>query len=355
VGAKGKTFGSDLDLNPNRRKKEYDHFPCDPAYPLYFLKRFNTRIDKKKSMIPTYDDIMLPLLITLADGKEHAFRDLIEHIAKHFKLNDQSRNKRIPNGQQARFDNHAGWAKTYLKKARLIESPRRGQCKITRRGMAVLRLKPKAIDTKFLKQFPEFDDFMTPHLRIVDSAMEPKTSTSMDAARLITEERLDLSYQTLRQSLATGILEKLKRVSPAFFEHVVVDVLVAMGYGGAGKESAKIVGRSGDGGVDGIIKEDKLGLDLIYIQAKRWENPVGRPEVQAFAGSLEGFRAKKGVFITTSRFTQEARDYVEKIASRIILIDGEQLAGLMIDANVGVADYQRYVIKKLDVEYFDAA
>jgi len=167
-------------------------------------------------------------------------------------------------------------------------------------------------------------------------------------------QAIESLYQTLRQNLAADLLAKIKTVSPAFFEKLVVDVLVAMGYGGAQKNAAQILGRSGDGGVDGIIKEDKLGLDVIYIQAKRWENPVGRPEVQAFAGSLEGFRAKKGVFITTSRFTKEAREYVERIASRIILIEGQQLAELMIDCNVGTSEYQHYIIKKLNSDYFEA-
>jgi len=162
-------------------------------------------------------------------------------------------------------------------------------------------------------------------------------------------------YQTLRQSLADDIQEKIKRVSPAFFEQLVVEVLVAMGYGASQADAAKTLGRSGDGGVDGTIKEDKLGLDVIYIQAKRWENPVGRPEVQAFAGSLEGFRARKGVLITTSRFTKEAREYVEKISSRIVLIEGCHLAELMIDHNVGATEYERYVLKKLDEDYFKEA
>jgi restriction endonuclease Mrr len=260
--------------------------------------------------------------------------------------------------------------------------------------MDVLQLKPEAINTDFLKQFPDFQEITkksrknraslsglrrgiishgspqgTP-LQSFQSREKPFVGEGFMPSRLnhpetknhnpiftsLNEnpyEAIESLYQTLRQSLAADLLEKIKRVSPAFFEQLVVDVLVAMGYGGSQKDAAQTLGRSGDGGVDGIIKEDKLGLDVIYIQAKRWENPVGRPEIQGFAGSLEGFRAKKGVFMTTSRFTKEAREYVERIASRIILIEGQPLAELMIDFNVGTSEYQRYIVKKLDADYFE--
>jgi len=365
-------------------------------------------------MIPNHDAIMLPLLHHLADRKAYTQQQLIKILARHFNLNDTDRVKRVSGKQEALFNHRTGWARTYLTRARLIQSAGRRRCRITPRGLDILHRKPEAINTHFLKQFPDFQDSLRKpgekkrsrfpafsksradiqktsfprkresQPRSVNSAAREDLSiqkqsditdtlysswnlkgkdsrlrgndlcVARDTSNQIPEEALESLYQTLRQNLAADLLAKIKTVSPAFFEQVVVDVLVAMGYGGSQKNAAQILGRSGDGGVDGIIKEDKLGLDVIYIQAKRWENPVGRPEVQAFAGSLEGFRAKKGVFMTTSRFTKEAREYVDKIASRIILIEGQQLAELMIDCNVGTSEDQHYIIKKLNSDYFEA-
>jgi restriction system protein len=304
------------------------------------------------AMIPKYDEITLPFLNTLADGKEYSMRELMESLAEYFKLDETQRRELLPSGKEPLFDNRLGWARTYLKKALLIESPIKGKYKITSRGMEALKSQPKILDKSFLKRYPEFLDFLKPGLKDNGESQIEKQEKITEISELNPEEALENSYQTLRMALASEILEQVKQVSPAFFERLVVDVLVAMGYGGSRKDAGQAFAKSRDGGVDGIIKEDKLGLDVIYIQAKRWENPISRPDVQGFAGSLEGFRAKKGVFITTSRFTKDATDYVERISARIILIDGQQLAQLMIDYNVGTTEYERYIIKRLDSDYF---
>jgi restriction system protein len=293
--------------------------------------------------VPDFQTLMLPLLRIAADKQEHVVSVVVEELAEHFRLTPEERKQLLPSGRQAAFDNRIGWAKTYLAKAGLLESTGRGRFHITERGLDVLTSPPNAINIGFLKQFPEFVEFQSPSGRV----------ESQPAAELETpEELLEVSYQNLRLSLAQELLERVKKCSPQFFEHLVVDLLVAMGYGGSRKDAGQAVGQSGDGGIDGIIKEDKLGLDIVYIQAKRWEATVGRPTVQAFAGSLEGQRARKGVLITTSQFSADAKEYVNQIEKKIILIDGEQLAQLMIDYDVGVADFATYRVKKVDPDYF---
>jgi restriction system protein len=293
--------------------------------------------------VPDFQTLMLPLLRIAADKQEHVVSVVVEELAEHFRLTPEERKQLLPSGRQAAFDNRIGWAKTYLAKAGLLESTGRGRFHITERGLDVLTSPPNAINIGFLKQFPEFVEFQSPSGRV----------ESQPRAELETpEELLEVSYQNLRLSLAQELLERVKKCSPQFFEHLVVDLLVAMGYGGSRKDAGQAVGQSGDGGIDGIIKEDKLGLDIVYIQAKRWEATVGRPTVQAFAGSLEGQRARKGVLITTSQFSADAKEYVNQIEKKIILIDGEQLAQLMIDYDVGVADFATYHVKKVDPDYF---
>jgi restriction system protein len=253
----------------------------------------------------------------------------------------------LPSGRQATFDNRVGWARTYLKKAGLLKTTRRGYFQITPRGQAVLQKNPPNINVKFLEQFPEFIEFKTlKHDSIGNAEPDPEVDEKTP------EESLEAIVQGLNQNLASEILDNIKNCSPSFFETLVIDVLVKMGYGGTRKDASKIVGRSGDGGIDGTINEDRLGLDIIYVQAKRWENPVGRPEVQKFAGALQGFRAKKGIFITASTFTSEARDFVSRIDSKIILIDGQNLAQYMIEFGVGVSTKEVYEIKKIDLDYF---
>ena len=253
----------------------------------------------------------------------------------------------LPSGRQPTFDNRVGWARTYLKKAGLLKSTRRGYFQITAKGQSVLNENPSRINVKFLEKFPEFIEFKN----LKRDSSETSDEVIQEDEKT-PEENLETIIQGLSQELASEILENIKTCSPSFFEKLVIDVLVKMGYGGTRKDASKIVGRSGDGGIDGTINEDRLGLDIIYVQAKRWENPVGRPEVQKFAGALQGFRAKKGIFITSSTFTAEARDFVSRIDSKIILIDGHTLARYMIEYGVGVSTREIYEVKKIDIDYF---
>lgn len=297
--------------------------------------------------IPDYQSIMLPLLQLAADGKEHAFRDTIEILAGQYDLTSEERAVLLPSGTQTQFKNRVGWARTYLSKAGLLELPRRGFFRITDRGREVLSTNPERINVAFLRRYPEFVEFQSPN------RTEPRSPTDSEHQDQTPEERLESSYQELRDELAQELLDRTRKCSPEFFERLVVDLLVAMGYGGTRKDAGRAVGRSGDGGIDGIINEDRLGLDIVYIQAKRWEASVGRPIVQTFAGSLEGQRARKGVLITTSKFTDEAAQYVRQIEKKIVLIDGERLAQLMIDHGVGVTEGKTFAIRRLDSDYFE--
>ena len=294
--------------------------------------------------IPDYQSIMLPLLELAGDNQIHRVHDAVALLAQKFSLTDRERQELIPSGQVSRFHNNVRWARTYMKKAGLLENPKRGQFRITERGRKVLNDEPDKVDTKFLQQFDEFNKFVGKQ----PSLPEP---VSPDP-KLTPEQVLHASYQTLRNSLAADLLEQVKQASPAFFERLVVDVLVHMGYGGSRQEAGEAIGQSGDEGIDGIIKEDRLGLDIIYIQAKRWANTVGRPEIQRFAGALHGQRARKGVFITTSSFSSEAVAYAASIDIKVILIAGTQLAELMIDYGVGVATEATYELKRIDADYF---
>jgi restriction system protein len=297
--------------------------------------------------IPDYQSIMLPLLKFADDGQEHSLRQTIEVLADQFGLTNEERNELLPSGQQAVFDNRVGWARTYMKKAGLLESTRRGYYRITPRGQQVLQRNPPMINAAFLRQFPEFVEFQRPSkdkTEEIDDQENNETRTP--------EEVIETAYQKVRQGLATELLQIIKEHSPVFFERLVIDLLVKMGYGGTRKDAGQAIGRSGDGGIDGIIKEDRLGLDIVYVQAKRWDGVVGSPEIQKFAGALQGQRAKKGVFITTSAFSQAALDYVSRIDSKIVLIDGDMLAQLMIDYNIGVASVAAYELKRIDSDYF---
>lgn len=297
--------------------------------------------------VPDYQSIMLPLLEISADGKEHRLSEVIETLAGQFNLTDQERKELLPSGRQAKFDNRVGWARTYMKKAGLLESTGRGKLRITQRGIDVLKSNPENINSNYLKRFPEFLEFQ--NLSRPDKKPDEENGNEPDQTP---EETLESSYQALRAELAQELLDKIKKCSPKFFEKLVVDLLVAMGYGGSRNDAGQAVGQSGDGGIDGIIKEDKLGLDAVYIQAKRWEGTVGRPVIQAFAGSLEGHRARKGVVITTSQFSQDAREYIKMIEKKIVLIDGKQLMQLLIDYEIGVAEVTSYTVKKIDLDYF---
>lgn len=294
--------------------------------------------------IPDYESIMLPLLKFSSDGNEHNFHEAVEALANEFKLSDDDRKELLPSGQQEIFLNRVGWARTYMKKAGLLTSPKRGSLKITVRGLNLLNENPTKLDNNLLMRFDEFKEFRKRKKKESDNGDDDNGKTP--------EEEFEIAYDNLRSELLSEVLQQLKQCPPSLFEKIVIDVLVKMGYGGSLKDAGRAIGKSGDEGIDGIIKEDRLGLDIIYLQAKRWGNIVGRPEIQKFAGALQGQRAKKGIFITTSNFSKEAVDFASRIETKIILIDGEQLAEFMIDFNVGVTKVSTFELKKLDSDYF---
>lgn len=296
--------------------------------------------------IPDYQECMLPIVDLLADGHDHKLRDLTKAVADRFKLTDAERAEMLPSGQQTVISNRVAWAKTYLKKAGLLANPVRGTVRITEEGKTVLGQKPAKIDNELLRKYASFADFYKKTTPVETEDAHPDTAATP-------EESLESAYGILHDALADELLDKVKSCSPTFFEHLVVDLLVAMGYGGSLADAGQAIGKSGDGGIDGIIKEDKLGLDVVCLQAKRWDKTVGRPEVQAFAGSMEGMRAKKGVLLTTASFSKEAEEYVNRIERKIVLIDGQMLAELMIEHDIGVATARSYVVKKLDFDYFE--
>lgn len=302
--------------------------------------------------IPDFQSIMLPLLQFCGDKKEHTNREAIDYLTTKFRLSEEERKALLPSGRQAIFQNRVAWARAYLKMAVLIQNTRRGVFLITERGHQILQKQPQKIDIKFLMQFPEFAAHRNAEKKPLKKKISQSNKTGAEIG-ITPEEQIEEAYENLRNNLANEILSRLKSSSPSFFEKVVVEVLVKMGYGGSRKDAGEAIGKSGDEGIDGIIKEDRLGLDIIYIQAKKWENTVSRPEIQKFAGALQGKRAKKGIFITTSEFSRGCKEYVSTIDSKIILIDGQHLAQLMIDFTVGVSVEATYELKRIDSDYFD--
>ena len=304
--------------------------------------------------MPTHLDAALPVLQAMKDGGEHTRRELADLMANHFTLTPEERTEMLPSGKATVILSRTGWALAYLKQAGLIQSSRRGWYAITKRGLDSLAAAPARIDRKYLMQFPEFRDFRARSRAGEESDAPERDGASHDApASIPPDEALERAYSRLREDVEAELLDTLKGVTPAFFEQTVIDVLVAMGYGGSRTEAARAIGRSGDGGIDGVIDEDRLGLDVIYVQAKRWENSVGRPELQKFAGALQGQRATKGIFITTSTFTRDAEEYARMIGSRIVLVDGVRLASLMFEYGVGVTARSSYTVKALDGDYFE--
>lgn len=295
--------------------------------------------------MPQFRYIILPFLKHLSDGKEYSMKEIESALASEFKLTEEELSQTTPSGRMAIFSNRIGWSKTYLKKAGLVDSPRKSFVKITKQGIDVLSKNPKIIDTKFLNNFSSFREFQYGDDEGVSQVKEEISENTP-------EEIMEEGYQSILKNVQAELLTNLKNSSPTFFEQAVVDLLIAMGYGGSRKDAGQAIGKSGDEGIDGFIKEDKLGLDMIYIQAKRWENPVGRPEVHSFVGALSGKFSKKGILITTSRFTKEALSYVEKLEYKIILIDGWRLVQLMSEYNVGVSTVAKYEVKKIDTDYF---
>jgi restriction system protein len=301
-------------------------------------------------MIPDYQTLMLPLLKAVADGKEYKLNEIVEILSKLFNLSTIERSELLPSGQTFVFGSRVGWARTYLKKSGLIDSPKRGTIILTNRGKEVLSDSPSKIDVKFLKRFPEFIEFQSAKKEEGESQIITQNDNKIEDTP---EEQIESGYLRIRKSLEQEVLTKLKSIHPSFFEKIVVELLVKMGYGGSIAEAGRATKYTNDEGIDGIIKEDKLGLDVIYIQAKRWEGTVPRPEIQKFVGALAGQRAKKGVFITTSSFSKDAVSYASQMDTKIVLIDGEQLAQYMIDYNLGVSIQNTYEIKKIDFDYFE--
>ncbi len=298
--------------------------------------------------VPKYDEFMLPLLEYASDGKIHAISDARKALADYFQLTEEERKERLPSGRITVLANRVHWAKTYLKHAGLLEYQKRGYFQITQRGFDVLGNAPSSIDKKYLMRFDEFVEFQ---------ARDNQDNTLLDQvndtdSEKTPDERLEAEYQLLRETVENELIDAIKNSSPEFFEKLVVELLVKMGYGGSQADAGQALGGVNDGGIDGVIKEDKLGLDNIYIQAKRWENTVTRPDVQKFAGALQGIRARKGIFITTSSFSQGAIEYADFIDSKIILIDGSQLAELMFDYDVGVSTIETYQLKRVDQDFF---
>jgi restriction system protein len=299
--------------------------------------------------VPGFQDFMLPFLQLCSDGVEHRLTDITDSLSDRLNLSPEDRRERVPSGVQTKVHNRCSWSGTYLKKAGLLESPARGKYRITELGRSVLRENPPRIDMAFLDRYEAFREFKTLRNGPDDAAPPAPEPVEQETP----EEQLEGAYQVLRKALAQDLVERIKRCPPSFLERLVVDLLVAMGYGGSRKDAGAAVGGSGDDGIDGIIKEDRLGLDAVYLQAKRHEATIGRPAIQAFVGSLEGHRANKGVFITTSTFSADAREYVNRIAKKIVLIDGEQLGQLMIDHGIGVTEVAHYAVKKADADYFE--
>lgn len=298
-------------------------------------------------MIPDFQKIMLPFLTIIADGEEHSTIETNEKLAQIFNLTDEELNQFLPSGVAKTFSNRVAWAKSHFKMAGLLENTKRSSFKITEQGKKFLKENPNEINLRVLKLLPIYQE-RTGRTREDDLSSDTDTSQNVETP----EEILANNYLKIRNNLSQELLLKIKNSSPAFFENLVVELLVKMGYGGSIKDAGKSIGRSGDEGIDGIIKEDRLGLDMIYIQAKKWENVVGRPEIQKFVGALAGQGAKKGVFITTSKYSNEAREYHPKNDTKIVLIDGEQLTDLMIDFNLAVSTTKTFEIKRIDNDYF---
>lgn len=290
----------------------------------------------------------MPLLRACADGREHTTQELLPLLIRQFELTESELAIKLASGKVGMFENRIGWAKFHLKQAGLLENVRRGVFRITARGLNVLNENPQSLDMRYLKRFPEYEVFAASKRKDENKLIESTTANQVTPDELIAG-----GYKQLREALAIELLDRIKNVSPSRFEELVVELLVKMGYGGTQEDAGRVVGKSGDGGIDGIINEDRLGLDVIYIQAKRWDGDVGRPEIQKFVGALAGNKASKGVFITSSGFSRGATDYASQVNHRVVLIDGPMLAGLMMDYDLGVSTKDVYTVKRLDTDYFE--
>jgi restriction system protein len=298
--------------------------------------------------VPDYETLMLPVLKYLSDGQVRKTAQLVSFIAERFHLSPEDRKQLIPSGRAKLINNRVGWACTYLRKAGLISSPRRAYNQITDDGTGVLASHPQKIDITFLQQFPKFRQFQEDSKAI--EKQEAKASATL--TEQTPEEIIGAQSELINSSLAADLLEQITTMSPDAFEQLVVDLLLAMGYGGTAEDAGRAIGKSNDGGIDGVIMEDVLGLDTIYIQAKKWKGTVPVKEVRDFAGALMSKRSGKGVFITTSNFPPSADEFVKSVGLKIILIDGKRLASLMIKYNLGVTTTSTIEIKQIDSDYF---
>ena len=306
--------------------------------------------------IPDYQTLMLPLLNLISDGEIHTTQHAIAELSKQLNLTEKELNEWLPSKKQKTFHNRVHWAKAHLKMSEAIENTSKGHFKITNRGKLILEKKPSSLNVKYLMNlFPDYEEKINGfrYRKKEESPLSGFTEETEENIKETPEELIESGYQKIRTSLQSEILSRLKAVHPSFFERIVVELLVKMGYGGSIQDAGKAIGKSGDEGIDGIIKEDKLGLDVIYVQAKRWEGAVGRPELHKFVGALAGQGAKKGIFITTSSFTKEAELYAPKNETKIVLIDGAKLSQFMIDYNLGVSIQNTYEIKRVDSDYFE--
>jgi restriction system protein len=306
----------------------------------------NATIAENIMPIPDFQTIMLPMLRLAGDHGEQTMSQARDALARHFGLTLEELAVRLPSGRQTTFSNRVAWAKAYLTMAELLESPRRGLFRITPQGTLVLRNPPERVTIKYLEQFPAFLQLRQSSNKAAHEEQAPVVGYDTP------EELLETAYQQLRGELAASLLQHIKGNSWAFFEQLVVNLLVAMGYGGSVKDAGHATRKTGDEGIDGIIKQDRLGLDTIYLQAKKWDAVVGRPEIQKFVGALHGQRARKGIFITTGRFSAEATEYARHIDPKVVLIDGEELTQLMIDYDLGVSPVSTYIVKRLDTDFF---
>lgn len=299
--------------------------------------------------IPDFQSLMLPLLQILGDGQECRAGDAIAALARRFRLTPAEIDEQLPSGRAPKFANRVHWARMILKAAGLVENPRRGVFRITDRGRAELATPPSRIDIRYLHKYPEFGDWR--RRSVAGSAADSDETPA--AAESTPQEQMEVAAAQLRAFLAGELLERLRACEPRLYERIVVQLLLKMGYGGPQADAGQVVGRAGDGGIDGVIAEDRLGLDSIYVQAKRWEAPVGAGQIRDFLGAMVSVGANKGVFITTSKFAEPARRAsAASPQHRIVLIDGDRLAQLMIDHELGVAPTATFVLKRVDSDYF---
>jgi restriction system protein len=303
--------------------------------------------------VPGYQEFMLPLPKIAADGQEHKVADAMDRLAAQMNISPEDQAALLPSAVQTRFYNRVTWALTYLSKSRLTERTGRGRFKITQRGLEILVQNPPRIDNHFLDRFSEFKEFKTKRAVKAAETRSGADNLTTDDQEITHEERLDNAYDELRAALADELQQRVQAGTPRFFEHLVIRLLTAMGYGGGQVDRAEVTGKSGDEGIDGVIREDRLGLDMVYVQAKKWDNAVGPGAIDQFVGSLMRKKANKGVFITSGAFTEGAKRAAREAAVKVRLIDGDELAELMIDFNVGVSAVDKYVVKKVDSDFFE--